>query len=52
MPVNDAGSLDEALERLHATGPERAGRLSSHAPMAVEALAAAPRTIELSEPMS
>ncbi|MZE76885.1 DUF4243 domain-containing protein, partial [Streptomyces sp. SID5475] len=40
MPVNDTGSLDEALERLHATGPERVGRLSNHAPMAVEALAA------------
>ncbi|WP_037869997.1 questin oxidase family protein [Streptomyces sp. SPB074] len=30
--------LDEALERLHSTGPERNGRLSNHAPMAVEAL--------------
>jgi hypothetical protein len=30
--------LDEALERLHATGPERNGWLSNHAPMAVEAL--------------
>ncbi|GGV53078.1 hypothetical protein GCM10010277_50430 [Streptomyces longisporoflavus] len=34
------GALDEALERLHASGPERLGRLSNHAPMAVEALAA------------
>lgn len=34
------GILDEALERLHDTGPERLGRLSNHAPMAVEALAA------------
>ncbi|MYW69273.1 DUF4243 domain-containing protein [Streptomyces sp. SID8379] len=35
-----SGTLDEALQRLHATGPERLGRLSNHAPMAVEALAA------------
>ncbi|MFF8813334.1 questin oxidase family protein [Streptomyces pactum] len=34
------GRLDEALERLHARGPERLGRLTNHAPMAVEALAA------------
>ncbi|MFF1378608.1 questin oxidase family protein [Streptomyces sp. NPDC058308] len=34
------GTLDEALERLHAAGPERLGRLTNHAPMAVEALAA------------
>lgn len=33
-----SGTLDEALERLHATGPEREGWLSNHAPMAVEAL--------------
>ncbi|UQS32667.1 DUF4243 domain-containing protein [Streptomyces fradiae] len=32
------GVLDEALERLHAAGPERQGWLSNHAPMAVEAL--------------
>lgn len=32
------GTLDEALERLHATGPERHGWLTNHAPMAVEAL--------------
>lgn len=32
------GTLDEALERLHAAGPERDGWLSNHAPMAVEAL--------------
>ncbi|WP_329119505.1 questin oxidase family protein [Streptomyces sp. NBC_01353] len=37
--MNDTtGTLDEALERLHATGPERRGWLSNHAPMAVEAL--------------
>ncbi|MET8509018.1 questin oxidase family protein [Streptomyces sp. NPDC004787] len=35
-----AGVLDEALERLHSSGPERLGRLTNHAPMAVEALAA------------
>ncbi|MYY87199.1 DUF4243 domain-containing protein, partial [Streptomyces sp. SID335] len=34
------GALDEALERLHGTGPERLGRLTNHAPMAVEALTA------------
>ncbi|MEV3859542.1 questin oxidase family protein [Streptomyces sp. NPDC050095] len=34
------GTLDEALERLHTAGPERLGRLTNHAPMAVEALAA------------
>ncbi|ADI09589.1 hypothetical protein SBI_06469 [Streptomyces bingchenggensis BCW-1] len=34
-----SGTLDEALERLHATGPERGGWLTNHAPMAVEALA-------------
>ncbi|MER5707374.1 questin oxidase family protein [Streptomyces sp. NPDC002122] len=32
------GILDEALERLHTTGPERNGWLTNHAPMAVEAL--------------
>ncbi|MFI9720531.1 questin oxidase family protein [Streptomyces sp. NPDC052396] len=31
-------TLDEALTRLHTTGPEHLGRLSNHAPMAVEAL--------------
>ncbi|MFJ4844789.1 questin oxidase family protein [Streptomyces sp. NPDC088733] len=38
--MDGTGVLDEALERLHRTGPERLGRLSNHAPMAVEALAA------------
>ncbi|MEV1045211.1 questin oxidase family protein [Streptomyces sp. NPDC049916] len=32
------GILDEALERIHTSGPERDGWLSNHAPMAVEAL--------------
>ncbi|WP_369200448.1 questin oxidase family protein [Streptomyces sp. PU-14G] len=32
------GTLDEALERLHSTGPEFEGWLTNHAPMAVEAL--------------
>ncbi|WP_103533551.1 questin oxidase family protein [Streptomyces sp. SM11] len=32
------GTLDEALERIHVSGPERDGWLSNHAPMAVEAL--------------
>ncbi|MFD7260360.1 questin oxidase family protein [Streptomyces sp. NPDC059874] len=34
-----SGALDEALERLHTSGPERLGRLTNHAPMVVEALA-------------
>ncbi|MEV1022210.1 questin oxidase family protein [Streptomyces sp. NPDC050264] len=33
-----SGTLDEALQRLHATGPEFEGRLSNHGPMAVESL--------------
>lgn len=33
-----SGVLDEALERLHAAGPERQGWLTNHAPMAVEVL--------------
>ncbi|MFG3410136.1 questin oxidase family protein [Streptomyces sp. NPDC048142] len=37
--MNDTtGTLDEALERIHVSGPERDGWLSNHAPMAVEAL--------------
>ncbi|QIB45247.1 questin oxidase family protein [Streptomyces aureoverticillatus] len=37
--MNDtSGILDEALQRLHASGPERLGRLTNHGPMAVEAL--------------
>ncbi|MEU5955080.1 questin oxidase family protein [Streptomyces sp. NPDC047525] len=38
--ADTSGTLDEALQRLHASGPERLGRLTNHAPMAVEALAA------------
>ncbi|MEU3567609.1 questin oxidase family protein [Kitasatospora sp. NPDC036755] len=38
--MDATGTLDEALERLHRSGPERLGRLTNHAPMAVEALAA------------
>ncbi|WP_275559859.1 questin oxidase family protein [Streptomyces sp. 5-6(2022)] len=38
MTDDTRGTLDEALERLHASGPERHGWLSNHAPMAVEAL--------------
>ncbi|MFF2569317.1 questin oxidase family protein [Streptomyces sp. NPDC058084] len=37
--TDPTGALDEALQRLHACGPERLGRLTNHAPMAVEALA-------------
>jgi hypothetical protein len=33
-----AGTLDEAYERLHATGPEFDGFLSNHGPMAAEAM--------------
>ena len=33
-----AGMLSEAYERLHATGPEFAGYLSNHGPMAAEAM--------------
>ena len=32
-------TLDEAYERLHATGPEWGGNLSNHGPMAAEVLA-------------
>lgn len=35
---DDSGVLDEVYERLHRTGPEYAGRLSNHGPMAAEAL--------------
>lgn len=38
--THTGGHLEEALERVHASGPEREGRLSNHAPMVVEALAA------------
>ncbi|MFF7446416.1 MULTISPECIES: questin oxidase family protein [unclassified Streptomyces] len=38
--MNTSGHLEEALERVHAFGPEREGWLSNHAPMVVEALAA------------
>ncbi|WP_432125939.1 questin oxidase family protein [Streptomyces sp. bgisy082] len=36
--TDTTGTLDEALERLHTSGPERKGWLTNHAPMAVEAL--------------
>ncbi len=38
--MDTTGIYDEALQRLHGHGPERLGRLTNHAPMAVEALAA------------
>ncbi|CAM5290030.1 hypothetical protein SAVIM338S_00284 [Streptomyces avidinii] len=41
---DDSGVLDEALERLHASGPERLGRLTNHAPMVVETLASRGRS--------
>ncbi|QDQ12080.1 questin oxidase family protein [Streptomyces spectabilis] len=38
-PAPDSGGiLDEALQRLHASGPERVVRLTNHGPMAVESL--------------
>ncbi|KUL24676.1 questin oxidase family protein [Streptomyces regalis] len=41
MDTHDtSGQLEEALERLHMSGPEHHGRLSNHAPMVVESLAA------------
>ncbi|WP_156727131.1 questin oxidase family protein [Streptomyces apocyni] len=36
--TDTTGTLDEALQRLHALGPEYEDRLSNHGPMAVEAL--------------
>jgi hypothetical protein len=38
MTSVSAGTLDEAYERLHATGPEFDGSLSNHGPMAAEAM--------------
>ncbi|GAA2214413.1 questin oxidase family protein [Nonomuraea monospora] len=36
--MNESGTLQEAYERLHRTGPEFEGWLSNHGPMAVEAM--------------
>ncbi|AQZ70992.1 hypothetical protein BKM31_38990 [[Actinomadura] parvosata subsp. kistnae] len=36
--MDDTGTLEEAYERLHRTGPEFEGWLSNHGPMAVEAM--------------
>ena len=38
MGSSVAGTLDEAYQRLHATGPEFDGWLSNHGPMAAEAM--------------
>jgi hypothetical protein len=38
MQSNAIGTLDEAYQRLHATGPEFDGWLSNHGPMAAEAM--------------
>lgn len=38
MVVDPTGTLDEAYERLHHTGPEFDGWLSNHGPMVVEAM--------------
>ena len=46
MTMTD-GSLDEAYERLHATGPELVGGLTNHGPMVVECLAHLGRTDEV-----
>ena len=40
LGMDTSGTLEEAFERLHSTGPEREGWLSNHAPMVAEALAA------------
>ena len=37
MGSSATGTLDEAYQRLHATGPEFDGWLSNHGPMAAEA---------------
>jgi hypothetical protein len=39
MSSDVTGTLDEAYERLHQTGPEYEGWLSNHGPMAAEAMA-------------
>ena len=39
MSALQTGTYDEALERLHRTGPEFDGWLSNHGPMVVESLA-------------
>jgi hypothetical protein len=38
MTTDPTGTLDEAYQRLHATGPEFDGFLSNHGPMAAEAM--------------
>ena len=38
MGSGGTGTLDEAYQRLHATGPEFDGWLSNHGPMAAEAM--------------
>lgn len=38
MGSSATGTLDEAYQRLHATGPEFGGYLSNHGPMAAEAM--------------
>jgi hypothetical protein len=38
MASSVTGTLDEAYQRLHATGPEFGGYLSNHGPMAAEAM--------------
>ena len=38
MTTDETGTLGEAYQRLHATGPEFDGWLSNHAPMAAEAM--------------
>src|ERR1700735_4372770 len=38
MTSATAGTLDEAYDRLHVTGPEFDGFLSNHGPMAAEAM--------------
>ncbi|MEU3937663.1 hypothetical protein AB0E85_37385 [Streptomyces sp. NPDC029044] len=51
MDTHDStGNLEDALGRLHASGPERLGRLTNHAPMVVEALAAHGRADDVTDP--
>lgn len=38
MDITEDGTLDEAYERLHRTGPEFEGWLTNHGPMAVESM--------------
>lgn len=47
--MNHAGTLDEAYERLHRTGPEWGGNLANHGPMAAEVLARRGRSDQVND---